>query len=319
MRCEICGSEENITITNCTRDGGGAIAQCKKCGLIFQDCEYDEKELQKYYNDAYFSTNSLDSESVQTPKEHFESRLGTLSDLKNDIVNLIQDNYSYKPSILEVGASAGELLHLLSDHAKKLVGIELNREYCEWANKELQSNIEMISRDLNDVRFNEKFDLIISNYTIDHLTNPYETLMRMRSLLNDNGMMYILVPNRDEALNYYASPKTRGCYQTFFWHKAHMFYFTKDTLGKLLDKCNLEYNITCFHQYSLRNFLQWYYVGEPGQRFDEEVNESCLFSGKSQFELLMNQMMEEMDGRFKKIMSDTWGGDTLRAIVRKRS
>ncbi len=320
MKCQICGSEKNTVIATETRDGGGDIVQCCECGLVFQDYEYNDAELQDYYNTDYFETNSLDSESVQTPKDHFQSRLSTLESIKDELIELIETEFSdRKPRILEVGASAGELLFLMSDHASKLVGIELNEQFCDWANSELPDNIIMISKDLNTLEFDEQFDLIISNYTIDHLANPVETLLKMRNLLSDKGVMYILVPNRDEALNYYSSPTTKGCYQKFFWHKAHMFYFTKETLEGLFDRCGLKAQISNFHEYSLRNFLQWYFVGKPGQKFDEEVGDIKLFKGGSEFETHMNEMIVEMDKRFKEIMIQTWGGDTLRAIVRKKS
>ncbi len=317
MKCEICGSEENEIIATETRDGGGNIVQCQKCGLIFQDCTYDESDLKDYYNTDYFETNSLDSEAMQTPKEHFESRLSTLNQIKDELITLIKSKFQHKPNVLEIGASAGELLFLLSEYADKLVGIELNEQFCDWANNELPDNIWMIAKDVNTLEFDYRFDLIISNYTIDHLANPIETLNKMKSLLSDEGVMYILVPNRDEALNYYSSPATKGCYQKFFWHKAHMFYFTKETLGKLIAKCGLKAEISNFHEYSLRNFLQWYYMGKPGQKFDEEVGDIKLFAGNSEFENRMNNMMLYMDERFKKIMAETWGGDTLRAIVRR--
>lgn len=97
-----------------------------------------------------------------------------------------------------------------------------------------------------------------------------------------------------------------------------MFYFTQEIFKMLLKKNGLDVELSCFYEYGLRNFLQWYYVGKPGQKFDEEISDNNLFSGCSKFETMMNEMMQEMNVRFKEIMKITWGGDTIRAIARKK-
>lgn len=152
-----------------------------------------------------------------------------MQSIKEELVHLIKQNFTFKPKVLELGASSGELLYLLSDYSEKLIGIELNESFCEWGNNHLSPKIKMISDNINDVDFTDKFDLIISNYTLDHLTNPLETMKKLESVMSENGIMYLLVPNRDEALNYYSSPNTKGCYQTFFLAQgSYVLFHTRD-------------------------------------------------------------------------------------------
>lgn len=318
MSCEICGSDKYKIIATKMRDGDGEIVQCLNCGLVFQNTKYNDSEISDYYNNDYFQTNSLDSEKKQTAEEHFNSRLATIEPIKKDIVKVISENFSYKPNILELGASTGELLHVLSSFANILTGIELNEEFCTFGNDKLEKNITMIPKDINNIEFNEKYDLIISNYTLDHLVNPIETLRKLKTVMEQRGVMYLLVPNRDEALNYYASPDTEGCYQSFFWHKAHMFYFTKDTFEKALSKVGLKAEFSCMHEYSFKNFLQWYFTGKPGREFEAEINNRGLFadSDTSGFAIEVNKLMCDMDDRFKDIIESNWGGDTIRAIAK---
>lgn len=326
MTCKICGCENNELMATKIREGNGRIVRCKECGTIFQDTEYSVEELNLYYNGEYCKTNSLDSGIVQSPATHFEERLETMKEGEtyNKIIKLIEDNFTGKVKILEIGASTGELLHLLcaTGLIEKAVGIELNKEFVDWGNANLDSHILMIDKDLSEVTFAEKFDVVISNYTLDHLPDPKHTLLKMKEVMKEDGIMYIEIPNRDEALNYYLSPTTKGSYQTFFWHKAHMFYWDKETIKYLLNEIGMECEVSCFHEYTLKNYLQWYYCGKPGRKFGDEINEVGLFSnvregGYSEFELRMNELMRASDIIFKGIMRDTFSGDTLCVIARK--
>lgn len=319
MNCEICGCSENTLISKQIREGEGRIVRCNQCGLIFQDAKFSLNQIKQYYNNEYTKTNSLDSDSIQTPREHFVDRLATLSLSLNKIKEILLDNYkntSSKINILEVGASTGELLfsirNELSDkiNIDKTIGIELNSEFCDWANSNLE-DIDMIDRDLNEVEFDIKFDFIYSNYTLDHLINPKETLLKMKSLLKKDGIIYLELPNRDEALNYYLSPKTQDSYQIFSWHKAHMFYFTCDSITKMMDNIGMDVQLDCFHEYSLKNYLNWYFCGTPGKRFEKEINDVDFFFGDSEFEKEMNELFRYAEKRFKEIMKTTYSGNTI--------
>lgn len=310
--CEICGSRDFSVIAIEIREGPGVISQCSQCGLVIQDITQNKDELQRYYNEEYQKTNSLVAGREQTPREHFEDRIRTL----DGIMEKLRSHLKTDMSVLEVGCGSGELLHLIKPYVKSVTGVEMHKGFVDFMNSEL--GIEAYAQDVNVVDFHGRtFDLVISIMTIDHLSNPAETLLTMKRLLSEGGTMYIELPNREEALNYYLPEPNREKFNKFFWHRAHNFYFTKKTLEMLMSKIGLQCEIACRHEYTLFNFLNWYFTGGPQSSFVQATTGKGFFRGESTFETAMNGMFEEMEGRFHKILVDTFRGDTLCCVARR--
>jgi 2-polyprenyl-3-methyl-5-hydroxy-6-metoxy-1,4-benzoquinol methylase len=303
--CEICGGNEFTLIASHIREGDGKIMQCRTCSLIMQDSDWQEEQVKQYYNEEYQSTNSLVTGKVQTPLEHFHDRIKTIQPVFAKIKPLL------KPGIrvLDVGCGAGELLALVKPQVKYVAGIELHRPFVTFIRKHL--GIDAYNEDINKLDVDQKFDLIISIATLDHLFNPLETLVSIKNLLAPAGQIYLEVPNREEALNYFLPDINRRKFNQFFWHRAHLFYFTRETIGALFQKAGLQVDITCRHEYTLKNYLNWYFLGEPQSSFLAGCKDTDLFDGDSDFETRLNQLFADMEEKFKAIMAETFRGDML--------
>jgi 2-polyprenyl-3-methyl-5-hydroxy-6-metoxy-1,4-benzoquinol methylase len=313
MKCEICNSSESKIIATKIREGPGIIRQCSSCGLIFQDINQTLEQLKEYYNAEYQKTNSLDLSREQTPREHFNDSI--LS--KQPILDAITPYLRPDMSVLDIGCGAGELLYNVKPHVREVVGVELNTAFVDFINRDL--GIEAHAEDLNRIDFaGRQFDLILCINALDHMPNPHETLATIQKILKPDGILYLEVPNKDEALNDYLPEPNKSEYNTFFWHKAHFFYFTRNTLQKILEKYGFESRITSCHKYTLKNFLQWYYLGKPQKSFREATTSNYFFPGDSQFETKMNALFEQMDKQFRQILADTVTGDTLCCLARRK-
>ena len=310
-KCIICSGTNFKIIATQMREGEGMITQCKDCGLVFQDADYSFEYLKNYYEDEYQRTNSLVSGEIQTVKEHFDDRKKTITPIFENIKNLLKKDMR----VLEVGSGAGELLSLIKPFVKECVGVELNSALASFATEEL--GILTYPNDILALEFNETFDLIIIISTLDHLPNPVEVLRYLEQLLAENGLMYLEVPNRNEALNYFLPAEPLKNYMTFFWHKAHMFYFTEETLKKICEKVGLSAEITCRHDYTFKNYLNWYFRGQPQSGLVEGMGNTYLFSGNTDFEKRVNKLMEKADAEFREIMAQTIRGDSLCCIARR--
>lgn len=303
--CELCEKRRFKTIATEIREGAEIIAQCAHCGLIRQDLDWDEKKLRDYYEDEYQTTNSLISGSRISARKHFEERIKTITPLFERVRPLLASDMK----VLEIGGGPGALLSLCKPLVKKCVGVELNTEFVTFMKDEL--SIEAYAADINTLHLPDRFDLIIMINTLDHLPNPLETMGTMKNLLNEGGKIYLETPNRDEALNFYLPQPQLSCFQKFFWHRAHLFYFTKVTISALFDKCGLRIQTACRHEYTLKNYMNWYFTGRPQLGFVSAVSRNELFSGKSRFETRMNKLFVGAEKEFKKILSETVRGDTL--------
>ena len=305
LACEICGNAEFAPVSSRIREGEGRIVRCRLCGLVMQDLGWDDDRIRGYYEGEYQRTNSLARGRVQTPQEHFEDRSKTIGPLFERIQPFLRPG----GKVLDVGCGAGSLLRLIRPHVARCVGAELHTPFVDFINGSL--SMEAHAGDINKLDLKDKFDLIICIATLDHMPNPLESLRTMRGLLSPGGMIYIEVPNRDEALNHFIPAAARRKYNEFFWHRAHLFYFTGDTIAALFGKAGLKAEVSCRHEYTLKNFLNWYFLGEPQAGFVAGVRDADLFEGASDFEARMNRVFRDAEGRFKEIMSDTFGGDSL--------
>lgn len=311
--CEICNSEDFRVIATEIREGPGIISQCNSCGLIIQNTVQTSEEIEEYYNREYQQTNSLQFGKEQTPREHFDDRIKTLGKLLEKITPFLKPDMR----VLEIGCGTGELLYSIRPHVKEVVGIEIHKGYVDFINNEL--GIEAHSEDINRMDFTDRtFDIVLSIMTLDHLPNPAETLQTIKSLLVKDGIIYIEVPNREEALNFFLPEPNQKRFNTFFWHKAHYFYFTRSTLSKLMEKMGMDCEISCRHEYTLKNYLNWYFTGKPNKSFIEASN-ADFFSGNSEFENNMNKLFNETDNKFHKILNKYFKGDTLCCTARRRS
>jgi 2-polyprenyl-3-methyl-5-hydroxy-6-metoxy-1,4-benzoquinol methylase len=306
--CEICGNKDFTLIATKIREGEGRIMQCDNCELVIQDLDWDEKKLKEYYEIEYQKTNSLVTEQIQTPLEHFNDRLKTIRPIYEKIKPLLKPD----SKVLDIGCGAGSLLSLIKPHVTKCVGVELNTTFVNFMKDHLK--IEAYDKDINKINLNEKFDLIICISTLDHLPNPFETLNTMKKLLAQSGKIYLEVPNREEALNFFIPLPNREKFNEFFWHQAHLVYFTKNTIIKLFEKAGLKIKITCRHDYTLKNFLNWYFMGQPQKSFVIGTGDSKYFEGDSYFEVRMNKMFDKIEKEFKLIMAETYRGDSLCCI-----
>ncbi len=303
--CEICAAREFTLIADQIREGEGRIIQCQGCGLVIQDVDWRDEKIKQYYNEEYQSTNSLVAGKAQTPLEHFNDRLKTMQPVFEKIKALLRPD----SRVLDVGCGAGELLSLIKPQVKYVAGIELHQPFVDFIKKHLE--IDAYADDVNKLRLDRKFDLVISLFTLDHLLNPLATMVSFKELLAPGGKIYLEVPNREEALNYFLPESNRSKFNRFFWHRAHFFYFTQETIKALFQKAGLAIDITCRHEYTLKNYLNWYFLGEPQSSFTQGCKETDLFDGSSDFERRMNKLFAEMEREFKAIMAETFRGDTL--------
>ncbi len=117
--------------------------------------------------------------------EYFWSRFGNCPDFKNK-------------TILDFGCGHGALsLHAAKYKPKKIIGIDLDKNYIDFANENLHKNykeykevVEFKLLDINEWSPKDKFDIIISKETFEHVLDLNLVLDSMYDLLKDNGKVY---------------------------------------------------------------------------------------------------------------------------------
>ena len=265
MNCLICKSNKNVNFIDkykfeVVEDKKYLkemkIFRCENCEFGFVNPMPKEDDLEYYYKEIYrafdrppyFLTGNIKDLKLECMDDRNLNYLVYLSSLLD---------FSKIKKIYDFGAGNGDLGYLLK---KKFPHLEL---YCS----EGDDQCKQILRERGYKNFNnldeieEKFDLIITLHSLEHLMNS-EIYGAFKNLLNDNGHIFFEVPI---------------CPQEYFDKRAsvspHLLFYTKKSFEKLND----------IYGYKFLNFSTSSYSFDYDRKFSfdsmrqyEKINKSPL-------------------------------------------
>ena len=200
MICIYCGSNrfhefepfskfKTVTSDSKPWQSGLKIGLCEECGFpqsgVDQIWVASANEIYRNYS-SYHQTEDLDQ--VVVADGGFRRRAELFASFVLSEVKL-QNN----KNVLDFGCGAGNLLRSFSNLRSdlNLFGYDLDER--EIGNLLKIKNFKhLISGELTT---NLKFDLISMSHTLEHLTNPRESLQQLRELLSHDGHLAIAVPD----------------------------------------------------------------------------------------------------------------------------
>jgi len=130
---------------------------------------------------------------------------------------------------LDAGASSGEFVYLMKQLGHVACGIEPHVGYASHARDTLGLNVTNCTF-AEFVRQESPFELITLFHVLEHLEFPVQDLLGLRSMLGENGIFVIEVPN----ILY------RGMKFSHKWHKGHLNGFTATSLRVTAARAGLE-------------------------------------------------------------------------------
>ena len=93
------------------------------------------------------------------------------------------DNIEARDTVLDIGGRNGAVAYDVAKKAKKVVGIDLNKENIKIAKENyLFSNIEYLVGDVTKDLPNQKFDVIILSNVLEYIENRIEFLNKIKNL-----------------------------------------------------------------------------------------------------------------------------------------
>jgi len=192
-----------------------------KCGLIyvnprisnFEEIYRDQKGMLKYF----LERASSDRTAFKLP------------------LSLIE---RFKPagSVLDIGCGTGNFLLQLKEKGCECCGVELNRDCVKFGREKRGFDIREGTLETADFG-GKKFDLITVLSTLEHMGHPLRTLLRVKSLLQEEGIVMISVPN----IRYlpFHIQHALGMHTKTLDPTAHLFYFSLPTLMTICEKAGL--------------------------------------------------------------------------------
>lgn len=190
---------------------------CKNCGLVRINPYYDKDALKNFYNNEY---DHIYRGGVHMNfNDHFSKQIShgkrIISMLKNNDITV------NNKLVYEVGCAGGGILKPFQDLGCDVIGTDYDKNLIlSGKNKGLNLRVGGVES-LEDV---PPGDIIILHHVLEHVPNPIDFLICIKSILKDDGILYVAVPTLETIKTQYKN--------NFFMYlqNAHVFYFSTNTL-----------------------------------------------------------------------------------------
>ena len=208
------------------------VYQCDKCSLYFIDSPTDE-EINSLYKNEYHNNIKNKLFEIAKSKMRYARSLSQFNFIKQTIDLKNKD-------ICEIGAFDGLLLSLFKKNNNNVFGYELNDDARVYAKKKYNIYLKE-----NFLESKNKYDIIILSHVIEHFREPKEILIKIKSMLKENGFIYIEVPN---------SPMPNECSYNMlmrYLNTEHIVNFNMDNLLKFVEDANLKIIRSEYNNYNI--------------------------------------------------------------------
>lgn len=236
-----CG-DARVELTNYFEQGETDFKYCAECNLLIRWPMPSQADLDEIYRVHYSSENIIDGCTNQETGDYA---------LRKYLAYLEERYVNSNSRILDYGAGSGAFVELMRERGFSCDGYETSVDA-----RQFSAEVRGIGLfgDLSDVP-KDTYDCITVIEVIEHLTNVWQDLKIVQSLLKPGGLAFITTPNRKGI---------RAKMEKGFWKEArkkfHLILFDKKSLKYQLEKANFV-NID-FVKYSpiqkagIRNYIQ---------------------------------------------------------------
>lgn len=221
--CPCCGEFDAKIISTIDGKTGESLTtiSCGGCGLGRIDPFPTDAELEAWYARQYRQAYK----GCETPAMRYVLRAARNAKERLEWLKLqgLLSSSTEKLNTLDIGASSGEFVFLMSHNQYNAFGIEPHQGYAEYA-QSMNLNVRNGSLLRSLDHFDKKnFDLITMFHVLEHLADPVGSLKSIGETLKNSGTLYIEVPNATRL----GSPR-------YMFFRAHTLYFTHASLRHLL-------------------------------------------------------------------------------------
>lgn len=184
--CPLCGSKgvEYGVVNNSVIN----ICKCIQPGTLLSfQFETPEEYIDMYRGDEYHRCIQIEENfppSIERDEEHLCAAKTRMA-----LTNILLGSINGK-CLLDVGCGNGCSIDAAKEYGCDALGVEFCDKIVYWAKNTKNRNITQGSWE----ETSGKWDIIMINDVIEHLTNPISCLEHMHSLLKKNGILIIELP-----------------------------------------------------------------------------------------------------------------------------
>jgi SAM-dependent methyltransferase len=152
---------------------------------------------------------------------------------------------------------------------------------------------------------NDYYDVAVSFEVLEHIVCPLMFLNTIKGSLKKGGTLVLEVPNHNDAL--LSCYKEEISYKDFYYHKAHIHYFTPTSLSDLCRYCGFKGEVSSFLMYPFFNHVFWHQNLGP-----QPTAEIALSTPKpTNSWVVINDFYKKVEKEYEKLINVNMIGDCL--------
>jgi SAM-dependent methyltransferase len=216
-----CGSNNYKKMMNKDRYGMRyTLCLCLDCGILYANPRLTEESLKMFYETDYRDIYS-DRGEIANQQNDFYGDM-RIKDKVTEILNELEE--PMPKVVFEIGCGNGS--NLLPFKDCEILGVDYDAEIIK---KGIESGLNLKFGGIDILEaYGKKADLIIMNHVIEHFTDLEKSLLRIRELLSDKGVLYVSCPG---LYNWVVSS---------LFQNAHNYQFNGDTISYVMRVCGFE-------------------------------------------------------------------------------
>lgn len=313
MICPLCLSNDTTVISEELRSGPGRVYFCVACDLGFL-APANGFNLQQYYEERYRLEHGPELGKVSNAGEVFRAHV----DYQEGRLRLLSPFMRSDTRLLEVGSSCGQFLHHARQRVGAIAGIDYNIDHCDFARTHL--NCEIHAGPPETAPFpSASFDIVCAFQTLEHSPDPIAFIEALAGFLAPGGLLALEVPNLYDPLrSVYDSP----AYRSFYFHEAHLFYFSGKSLQATAAKAGFFGDNHFCQDYNLTNHLHWAYCNQPQSNCHMGLGPAALPLSPNcpeEARLALSEWAIAADRTYKKLLSKLELTDNIMFLGHRRS
>jgi len=260
--CSICQNEDDHEkfvakeMLQGTRDAFDYI-ECGKCHCL--QLVDPPKDMSSYYNNASYGSFEKQSTSpikafIRRARNKYAIRgkggpLGKFLFTKHPIpidFRIVGQYANPQSSILDVGCGWGNYVNDLRE-----IGFKHAEGIDPFIEKDIQHKSGARVRKLYVEEVNEKYDVVLSHHSLEHVPDPLSSLQGMRNCLKKDGVLILTVPVAEELYRMFKE----YCY--LIQAPQHFFLFSLRSIELLAEQAGLKIEKTIRE---IDTNLDWYKI-----------------------------------------------------------
>lgn len=231
--CPVCGSSSLLPFLSCTdyltTKEVFEICKCKQCGFALTQDFPSEDMIAPYYEAPAYISHTDTHKGIVNSLYHLARKMALKSKSK-----LVTHYASQKSGmLLDIGSGTGYFLNRMKQLKWIVTGIEKSESARAYAKQKFNMDCQK-SDYLYDIHAKTK-DVITMWHVLEHLEHLNEVMDRLHTILKDDGIAIIALPNKDSF---------DAAYYKEFWAAydvpRHLWHFSPSDFLHLADKHNFQ-------------------------------------------------------------------------------